>query len=81
MDWNNALEHRHNWFVEWEEPWPGLGPEGNKLDCFVTNRMSVHDAINFQRFVYKENKSGIILTDLDLFKDFVVIHWAEIKAA
>jgi hypothetical protein len=77
MNWDEVLEHRHTWKVQWEEPWPGMSTDGQDVTCHVLYQATVHDAINFERECMRQRgKFGF--TDNDLLQDFIVIHWAQV---
>jgi len=75
------LESRHTTILEWYEPWPSCGPDGNLLDADVTLRATVHDCINMQRETDKQNGRPITGDDSERLEDFIAIHWAEVVEA
>ena len=72
------LEHRHETFLEWKEPWSACGPEGNRLDAHITLRASVHDCINMQRAAAKSHGHPTMGDDYNHLLDFIAVHWAEV---
>jgi hypothetical protein len=72
------LESRHTTMLEWKEPWPACGPEGNKLDAHITLRASVHDCINLQRAADQQAGRTTEGKDLERLEDFILVHWADI---
>lgn len=73
----DLLNRRHEAQLEWVEPWPALGPQGNHLDGYVTLRATVHDCVNIQRFSQRQATGGVTTgSDADLLSDFICIHWA-----
>ena len=78
---DEALENRWTWYVEWYEPYPACGPEGNQLDAHITHRMNVHDAINVVRKIHKDKGKPIMGHDKEFLLDFIAIHWARIIKA
>jgi len=43
------LENRHTTMLQWHEPWPACGSQGNDLDAHATLEATVHDCINMAR--------------------------------
>lgn len=74
MKW---LENRHQVILEWGEPWPASGPEGNDLDAHVTLRATVHDCINLSRAVARSKGLPTQGNDAEFLLDFIAVHWAE----
>jgi hypothetical protein len=72
------LESRHETFLQWCEPWPSCGPEGNDLDAHVVLCASVHDCINLQRRVAKASGRPTMGDDKNHLLDFIAIHWARV---
>jgi hypothetical protein len=70
------LENRHTAVLEWVEPWPACGPEGDALDAHVTLRASVHDCVNLQRQSDMRNGLPTSGDDLRRLDEFIVVHWA-----
>lgn len=76
MTLDRLLEDRHLVLLEWSEPWPALGPEGNELTACVTYRATVHDCINMARLVAKQRGWPIVGNDAEHLFEFMTIHWA-----
>lgn len=51
------LEGRHEIKLEWAEPWPACGPEGNDLDAHITISATVHDCVNTARLIAQSPRS------------------------
>lgn len=79
MTVTEALEHRHDTLVIWEDPWPACGPEGNHLPAHVEHRATVHDVINMEREVYRHNGRDTDLEDRFYLEDFMTVHWARLE--
>ena len=76
-----VLESRHETMLEWWEPWPACGPEGNNLDAHIAHRATVHDCINLQRQAAKMAGRPTMGDDENHLLDFMAIHWARIIPA
>ena len=76
-----VLESRHETMLEWWEPWPACGPEGNDLDAHIAHRATVHDCINLQRLASKQMGRSTMGEDERHLLDFMAIHWARIIPA
>lgn len=74
----DILESRHETMLEWCEPWPACGPEGNGLDAHIILRATVHDCINMQRLASKNRGGPTMGEDERHLLDFMAIHWARI---
>ncbi len=72
----DALENRHTLMVEWCEPFPACGPEGNDLDAYITKKASVHDCINMHRYIEKTNGGKTEGRDGDRLAEFMILHSA-----
>jgi hypothetical protein len=72
------LESRHETTIEWLEPWPACGPEGNDLDAHVIIRATVHDCINLHRRAAKEAGLPTMGDDGRHLDDFMAVHWARV---
>lgn len=72
------LERRHVAQLEWQEPRPACGPEGNPLDAHLTLRASVHDCINLQRLAALKAGRPTLGDDANHLLDFVASHWAKV---
>lgn len=73
------LKAQHAVMLEWVEPWPACGPEGNAVDAHVRLKATVHDCINLQRAADKQ--AGRPTTDDDderRLGDFIAVHWATV---
>jgi hypothetical protein len=75
------LESRHETMLQWCEPWPACGPEGNDLDAHVILRATVHDCINMQRRVAKAAGRPTMGDDGNHLLDFMAIHWTRVVEA
>lgn len=75
---SSLLESRHTTMLQWCEPWPACGPEGNDLDAHIILRATVHDCINMQRRVAKAAGRPTIGDDGNHLLDFMAIHWAQV---
>jgi len=73
------LESRHETMIQWCEPWPACGPDGNDLRADVILRASVHDCINMQRRVAKAAGRPTIGDDANHLIDFIAVHWAKVR--
>lgn len=72
------LEGRHELMLQWCEPWPACGPEGNDLDAHIILRATIHDCINLQRRVAKAAGRPTMGDDGNHLLDFIAIHWARV---
>lgn len=72
------LESRHETTLQWCEPWPACGPEGNDLHANVTIRATVHDCINMQRRVAKAAGRATVGDDANHLLNFMAAHWARV---
>ena len=70
------LENRFTTMLEWIEPWPARGPEGNLLDANVVLSATVHDCINLSRASAFSAGRSTTGKDIEHLQDFIVIHWA-----
>jgi hypothetical protein len=77
-DLAQLLEARHTAMLEWAEPWPACGPEGNALDAHVRLRATVHDCINLQRAADKQAGRPTMGDDERRLGDFIAVHWATV---
>lgn len=77
MNLENLLERRMEARVEWMDPWPACGPDGNTLTAHVTISCTVHDAINLQRSVEKQAGRDTMGRDAEHLADFIAVHWAK----
>lgn len=75
------LESRHETLLQWCEPWPACGPEGNDLDAHIILRATVHDCINMQRRAAKAAGRPTMGDDTNYLLDFIAIHWARVVEA
>lgn len=75
------LESRHETMLQWCEPWPACGPEGNDLDAHIILRATIHDCINIQRRVAKAAGQQTMGDDANHLLDFMAIHWAQVVEA
>lgn len=71
------LERRHTLELEWWEPWPASGPEGNELDAHVRTTANVHHCVNLQRHARSSAGRPPSGSDVDLLADFISTHWAQ----
>jgi hypothetical protein len=69
------LESRHETVLQWCEPWPACGPDGNDLDAHIILRATIHDCINMQRRAAKAAGRPTMGDDKNHLLDFMVIHW------
>jgi hypothetical protein len=75
------LESRHETMLQWCEPRPACGPEGNDLDAHIILRATVHDCINLQRLSAKAAGRPTMGDDGNHLFDFMAIHWARVVEA
>lgn len=75
------LESRHETLLQWCDPWPACGPEGNDLDAHVILRATVHDCINMQRRVAKAAGRPTMGDDGNHLLDFMAIHCTRVVDA
>ncbi len=73
------LSHRHLFWVEWGEPVPCCGPEGNDLTGNQVVRMSIHDAINAQRYIAREEGKDTMGQDAEFLQSFINVHHAHVR--
>lgn len=72
------LKSRHAALLEWAEPWPACGSEGNTLDAHITLRASVHDCINLQRAADRQAGRATSGDDERRLDEFMAVHWATV---
>ena len=65
--------------VEWVEPWPSCGPEGDVISGHVTISCTVHDAINMQRSAAKQLGQPTMGRDAEHLADFIAVHGAKVE--
>jgi len=75
------LESRHETMLQWCEPCPACGPEGNDLDAHIILRATIHDCINLQRRAAKQAGRPTMGDDGNHLLDFMAIHWARVVEA
>ena len=75
------LEARHETMLQWCEPWPACGPEGNDLDAHIILRATVHDCINMQRRAAASAGRPTMGDDGNHLLDFMAIHWTRVVEA
>jgi len=74
------LETRMTTELEWCEPWPAVGPEGNSLDAHVKLRATVHDCINMRRAVARNSGRPTRGNDREFLLDFIAVNLANTLA-
>lgn len=72
------LEDRHEAILEWQEPWPACGPDGNDVEAYITIRASVNDCINLRRKSVKAAGGSTMGNDLSHLADFISNNWARV---
>jgi len=80
-DLPSLLESRHETLLQWCEPWPACGPEGNDLDAHIFLRATIHDCINMQRHEAKKAGRPTMGDDRNHLLDFMAIHFTKIVEA
>jgi hypothetical protein len=78
MTTNEMLELRHETWLQWYEPWPATGPEGNELYADIVLRATVHDCVNLSRKAAKEAGRPTQGDDANHLLDFIAVHWAKV---
>ena len=78
---SDLLESQHETLLQWCEPWPARGAEGNDLVAHITLRATVHDCINMQRRAAKAAGRPTIGNDGNHLLDFIAIHWTQVVEA
>jgi hypothetical protein len=81
MTARDMLEQRHETWLQWCEPWPACGPEGNDLDAGVVLKATVHNCVNLSRAAAKAAGRLTAGDDEDYLLDFIAIHWATVVEA
>lgn len=76
MTTEQLLENRHQARLEWVEPWPAVGPQGNTLTAHVTLSATVHDCVNLQRSAAKSTGHPTLGNDARFLEEFMAVHWA-----
>ena len=76
MTLEEMLENRHTTLLEWGEPWPATGPEGNDLSAHITLRATVHDCVNLRRHIAMLHGDPTMGNDDGFLADFIAVHWA-----
>ena len=79
MTINEMLEKRHEVYLEWHEPRPGISSDGNEVHANVTLSATVHDCINMSRAVFKHNNLKINREDIIYLLDFFDLHYPKAK--
>ena len=72
------LESRNTAMLEWVEPWPACGPEGNTIDAHMTLRATVHDCVNLHRAADKQAGRPTMGDDARRLEEFMAVHWATV---
>lgn len=72
---NNLLENKHNIYLYWDEPRPSCNPEGYDLTACITLKATVHDCINMQRLMAKNQGRPANGSDGNLLKEFMLINY------
>lgn len=75
---NAWMEARHTMSMQWREPLPACGPEGNLLDAHVTLRATIHDCVNMQRLVAQSAGRPTVGNDGQHLFDFMASKWARV---
>lgn len=75
---SELLESRHDTYLQWHEPWPACGPEGNHLDAHVIIQATIHDCLNMQRLAEKAAGRPTTGSDEVRLADFMAVHWATV---
>ena len=65
------LDNRFSTELEWSDPWPAVGPEGNTLDTRVTLRATVHDCVNISRAAARRKGKSTMENDKRFLLDFI----------
>lgn len=70
------LADRHNRYLQWEEPYQAMGPNGERLDAHMRLTTTVHDCIGIWRKHW--DNMGIPYKDADeeILAEFVTVNWA-----
>ena len=76
---NPLLEARHETLLQWCEPWPACGPEGNEVTAHVVLQATVHDCIGLERRA-AQSAGRHRGNDDDHLLDFMAIHWAAVMS-
>jgi hypothetical protein len=74
----DMLAHRDQITLCWVEPWTGLRSDGTYRDLPVEHRVTVRDAIDWQRAALHHSKPALVGTidDSTFLHDFIVVNWA-----
>ena len=78
MTIDEMLEARHTTWLQWCEPWPAVGPEGNELHANIVMQATVHDCINLSRKVSQAAGRPTQGDDANHLLDFIAVHWAKL---
>lgn len=78
MNIDDLLENRHTAELEWGEPWPATGPEGNDISAHITLRATVHDCVNLARSMAKAHGMPTMGNDAEFLQEFIAVHWAAV---
>lgn len=65
--------------IIYNEPVPGIDPQGQVMTANRKIVMTNRDAIAVQRGVVTARKGVCDWSDEDLLDEFMIIHWAEVK--
>jgi hypothetical protein len=74
---DEMLEQRLTLYLEWHEPHPACGPEGNNLTAPVTLRATVHDCVNIARLRARAAGRPTQGNDADHLANFIAVNFAE----
>lgn len=75
---DELLEHRHETMLQWCEPRPACGPDGNDVDAHIIHQATIHDCINLSRAVARKAGRETMGNDREHLLDFIAVHWAEV---
>ena len=79
MTTDQLLQHRHEIFLEWNEPWPATGADLKQTDAHVVLRATVQDCINLERRSWAaRSEKRFCGTEGNLLEEFMAIHWATV---
>jgi len=77
----NVLQNPDKYFVVWLEPHYGMDKEGNKITCARKVSTTLKEAIAISRdaVVAIHGKHPEELSEEELLREFITIHWADIE--
>lgn len=76
LDLTSLVDQQHEIMLEWQEPWPACGPDGEEVDANIALRATVHDCINIKRRYLKQAGNSLYKDDMACLLEFIIVNWA-----